>query len=76
MTPSPEIIDPKNLSTVLVSPRIRAHKTFHLLFEHLPELPHHILTEDVREWDYGEYEGLTSSEIKKKNPTWSIWKDG
>lgn len=70
-----EIIDPKNLCTVMVSPRQRAHKTFHLLFEHT-ELPNHILTEEVREWDYGEYEGLVVSEIKQRNPTWSIWKDG
>jgi len=61
---------------VLVSPRQRAHKTFHLLFEHVEEKPSHIITEDVREWDYGDYEGLRSSEIKEKNPTWSIWEDG
>ncbi|KAJ7071162.1 histidine phosphatase superfamily, partial [Mycena amicta] len=40
------------------------------------ETPHHTLTEDCAEWNYGEYEGLLSSEIKAKNPTWSIWKDG
>ena len=61
---------------VLVSPRQRAHKTFHLLFEHVEEKPSHIITEEVREWDYGEYEGLRSSEIKEKNSTWSIWTDG
>ncbi|KAJ7092584.1 histidine phosphatase superfamily [Mycena epipterygia] len=70
-----KILDPKNLCTVFVSPRQRAHKTFHLLFEHV-ETPHHLLTEECREWDYGEYEGLLSSEIKAKNPTWSIWNDG
>ncbi|KAF7339588.1 Phosphoglycerate mutase-like protein [Mycena sanguinolenta] len=47
-----KVIDPKNLCTVFVSPRQRAHKTFHLLFEHV-ETPHHTLTEDCREWDYG-----------------------
>ena len=46
-------IEPKNLCTVLVSPRIRAHRTFHLLFEHTGKVPNHILTEDVQEWDYG-----------------------
>ncbi|KAF8230685.1 phosphoglycerate mutase-like protein [Tricholoma matsutake] len=70
------VIDPKNLSTVFVSPRQRAHKTFHLLFGHLPQFPNHILTEEVREWDYGQYEGLLSSEIKEKNASWSIWEDG
>ena len=49
------VIDPKNLGLVLVSPRQRAHKTFHLLFDHLRESPPHIVTEEVREWDYGHY---------------------
>ena len=70
------IIDPRNICTVFVSPRIRAHRTFHLLFGHLPDVPHHVITEEVREWDYGEYEGLLSSEIKQRNPSWIIWKDG
>ncbi|KAJ7783638.1 histidine phosphatase superfamily [Mycena maculata] len=70
-----KILDPKNLCTVLVSPRQRAHKTFHLLFDHV-ETPHHLLTEECREWDYGKYEGLLSSEIKALNPTWTIWNDG
>ncbi|EDR15129.1 uncharacterized protein LACBIDRAFT_242520 [Laccaria bicolor S238N-H82] len=69
-------IDPKNLCTVLVSPRQRAHRTFDLLFEHLEDAPEYSLTEDVREWDYGDYEGLLSSEIKENNPNWTIWKDG
>jgi broad specificity phosphatase PhoE len=30
-------------------------------------------TEDVAEWDYGEYEGLTSGQIREKNPDWWIW---
>lgn len=59
-----------------VSPRQRAHKTFHLLFGHLSQLPNHVITEAVREWDYGEYEGLLSSEIHQRNPGWAIWKDG
>ena len=74
--PSAEIIDPKNICTVFVSPRIRAHRTFHLLFEHLPELPPHVINEELREWDYGEYEGLKPAEIQQINPGWAIWKDG
>ncbi|KAG6832292.1 hypothetical protein H0H92_003525 [Tricholoma furcatifolium] len=42
----------------------------------MPEVPKHILTEEVREWDYGDYEGLLSSEIKEINPAWKIWNDG
>ncbi|KAJ7293442.1 histidine phosphatase superfamily [Mycena rebaudengoi] len=70
-----KILDPKNICTVIVSPRQRAHRTFHLLFEHIAT-PDHSLTEEVREWDYGDYEGLLSSEIKAKDPKWSIWDDG
>jgi sedoheptulose-bisphosphatase len=61
---------------VFVSPRIRAHHTFHLLFDHVEHKPAHVITEEVREWDYGDYEGLKPDEIKARNPTWKIWQDG
>ncbi|KAF8167766.1 histidine phosphatase superfamily [Crassisporium funariophilum] len=69
-------IEPKNLCDALVSPRIRAHRTFDLLFEHIEHPPKLTLTEEVQEWNYGEYEGLKPAEIKKLNPTWTIWNDG
>ena len=28
---------------------------------------------DLREWDYGAYEGCTSAEIRKQAPDWTIW---
>ncbi|MDZ4744057.1 MAG: histidine phosphatase family protein [Verrucomicrobiota bacterium] len=28
------------------------------------------------EWNYGDYEGLTSSEIRTKNPGWFLFRDG
>ena len=27
----------------------------------------------MREWDYGEYEGRTTLEIRQHDPDWSIW---
>jgi probable phosphoglycerate mutase len=30
----------------------------------------------LREWDYGDYEGLTSAEIEEQRPGWSLWRDG
>lgn len=30
----------------------------------------------LREWDYGEYEGLTTAEIHKRRPGWSLFTDG
>jgi len=71
-----KLIDPKNLAFVYVSPRQRALETFHILFGHLESLPAHTITEDVREWDYGEYEGVTSADIYKDRPDWEIFHDG
>jgi probable phosphoglycerate mutase len=28
------------------------------------------------EWDYGNYEGLTSAAIRQKNPAWNLFHDG
>jgi len=32
--------------------------------------------EELREWDYGDYEGLTTAEIESQRPGWSLWQDG
>src|SRR3954447_1778937 len=29
--------------------------------------------EDLREWDYGVYEGRTTAEIRSETPDWSVW---
>jgi broad specificity phosphatase PhoE len=34
------------------------------------------LTGDLCEWDYGEYEGITTAEIRKQRPDWYLWRDG
>jgi broad specificity phosphatase PhoE len=34
------------------------------------------LTEDLMEWDYGEYEGITTAEIREGRPGWNLWRDG
>lgn len=40
------------------------------------------VTEDIREWDYGDYEGVTSPEIRRMRREqgiegyWDIWQDG
>jgi broad specificity phosphatase PhoE len=31
---------------------------------------------DLTEWDYGEYDGQTTVEIRRKNPGWSLFRDG
>ena len=39
------------------------------------------VTDQIREWDYGDYEGVTSQEIAKRREEkgegpWDIWRDG
>jgi broad specificity phosphatase PhoE len=33
-------------------------------------------TEALLEWDYGEYEGITTREIRAERPGWFLWRDG
>jgi broad specificity phosphatase PhoE len=32
--------------------------------------------DDLREWNYGQYEGRRSKEIRAERPGWEIWRDG
>ena len=34
------------------------------------------LTGDLCEWDYGDYEGITTAEIRTRRPGWNLWRDG
>jgi len=59
-------------SYVLTSPLKRAQQTCHLV-----GLNNISVTEpDLAEWDYGNYEGLTSVDIRKKQSNWDIFRDG
>ena len=56
---------------VLTSPLSRARDTAALAgFPDAEPLP------DLREWDYGEYEGLTTPEIRRQRPEWNVFDDG
>jgi probable phosphoglycerate mutase len=33
-------------------------------------------SEDLVEWDYGADEGLTTVEIRRERPGWTVWRDG
>jgi probable phosphoglycerate mutase len=53
---------------VLCSPRLRARRT-----AELAGLTPYEVTEDLREWDYGDFEGLTAAQIQETYPGWTIW---
>ncbi|MEA2348670.1 MAG: hypothetical protein QOG62_2457, partial [Thermoleophilaceae bacterium] len=34
------------------------------------------VTDDLLEVDYGDYEGVTTADIRKTAPDWNLWRDG
>lgn len=53
---------------VLTSPRLRARRT-----AELAGFPGAQVEDDVVEWAYGDYEGVTTDEIRKTVPDWTVW---
>ena len=35
-----------------------------------------VVTDDLREWDYGDYEGRTTADIRRERPGWDVWTGG
>lgn len=65
------LINPADFQLALTSPRLRARHTAELAGfagDHEP-----VVDEDLAEWSYGDYEGLTSKQIQESVPGWSIW---
>ncbi|MCW2518947.1 MAG: Acid phosphatase [Mycobacterium sp.] len=56
---------------VVTSPRHRALVTAELAGLTVDEV-----TPMLAEWDYGDYEGLTTQEIRERVPDWTVWKYG
>jgi probable phosphoglycerate mutase len=62
----------KTFGLVLTSPLQRARETCELAgLGKRAEIDR-----DLREWDYGAYEGLTPQQIRAEQPTWMIFTDG
>jgi probable phosphoglycerate mutase len=55
---------------VLTSPLARARRTAELAGLH--DL---VVDDNLQEWDYGGYEGLTTAEIRQARPGWTLWLD-
>lgn len=59
----------RSFATVFSSPLQRARETCRLAgYSDVATL-----TDDLQEWDYGVYEGRTTSDIRTELPGWSIW---
>lgn len=56
---------------VLTSPRARARRT-----AQLAGFAEAVVDEDLTEWDYGQYEGLTTPQIRESEPDWTVWTHG
>jgi len=63
---------PIRFDAVLASPLERARKTCELAGFGARAEP----VPDLMEWNYGDYEGLKSAEIRAKRPDWSLFRDG
>ena len=62
----------RKFALVLTSPMSRARETCRLVgFGDQAEV-----TDDLKEWDYGAYEGRSTQDIRKENPSWQLWRDG
>lgn len=85
---STEFVKAESLTYIFTSPRKRALQTVELVLESLtPEQRASIrivVDNDLREFEYGDYEGLKTADIIKlrasrgldKDKPWSIWRDG
>lgn len=62
-----KLVDP----LVISSPRRRSLVTAELAGLSVDEV-----TEELAEWDYGSYEGLTTEQIRESVPDWLVWTHG
>ncbi len=58
----------RSFSLVLRSPRARARET-----AELAGFPDALVDDDLVEWDYGRYEGISTAQIRETVPGWTVW---
>lgn len=65
------LIRSHRIGAAFVSPLQRARETAQLI-----GIPDARVDADLREWDYGGYEGVTTPEIQRSRPGWFLFTDG
>jgi probable phosphoglycerate mutase len=65
----------RRFAAVLISPRQRARRTAELAGL-TGSTAATAIDEDLVEWNYGDYEGITTAEIRKERPDWDLWTHG
>ena len=65
-------LEARDFARVITSPLVRAVETCRLagLGDGAER------ADALLEWDYGEYEGLTTPQIRERRPGWVLWRDG
>jgi probable phosphoglycerate mutase len=67
-----KILKGREFALVLSSPLLRAKETCRLAgYSEGMKIDSRLL-----EWDYGDYEGKTTADIRKSQPGWFLWRDG
>jgi probable phosphoglycerate mutase len=66
-----DLLRGRDFALVLTSPFSRARDTA-ALAGHADA----VVDDDLREWDYGDYEGRKTLEIRESRPGWFLWDDG
>lgn len=62
----------RSFALVLTSPRQRARETCNLAGLASGAQ----IRDELTEWEYGAYEGMTTPQIRESRPTWNLWRDG
>lgn len=65
------ILAGRHFAAVVSSPRRRALRT-----AQIAGLAVTAVDADIAEWNYGEYEGRTTKEIRQHRPDWNLWTQG
>lgn len=72
-------------AAVLLGARLGSHHFHHvgsspldraITTARLAGYPDPEIDDDLLEWDYGDYEGITTADIRSERPTWELWRDG